>query len=386
MQIKYSENLSRILPYPFVEISKKKKELLKMGADLIDLGIGDPDLPTPEGIREALKRAVDEPSTHRYPLDPGRLDFREAWARWCKKRFGLRLDIDQIQVLIGSKEGLCNIARAFLNPGDKALVPDPAYPGYANGGVVLSGGIPVKMPLTKENNFLVDLGGIDPSDAKDAKLMYINYPNNPTGAVADADFYGEVVDFAEDNNIIVISDNAYSEITFDGYKAPSLLEIDGADEVGIEIHSFSKTYNMTGWRLGVAYGNQLVIDGLRRVKENIDSGVFEAIQLAGLYALEHYSEPPSLKEYDKRLEAMVEAFKDAGISVEKPKATFYIWAEVPRGETSQSFVSKVLEKAHVVLTPGTAFGEYGEGYFRASITSSTERIREAADRIRDMNL
>ncbi len=384
MDISYSDNLQRIPPYAFVEISKKKKSMLAKGIDLIDLGIGDPDLPTPRGICEAMKRAVDNSETHRYPMDAGRTDFRRAWAKWCRRRFGISLEIEQIQVLAGSKEGLCNIARAFVNPGDKVLVPDPGYPGYANGAARLSGGVPVQMPLLEENNFLIDLDAINHSDAKEAKLMYINYPNNPTGAVADEDFYGYVVDFAEDNDIIVVSDNAYSEITFDGYKAQSFLRTGGAVDVGVEMHSFSKTYNMTGWRLGVAYGNEEIIAGLSKVKENIDSGVFEAIQMAGIYALENYEKPPALDEYNTRMDTLVEAFNDAGIAAEKPKGTFYLWARVPDGETSSSFVSRVLEEAHVVLTPGTAFGEYGEGYFRASITSSTSRIREAAERIKKL--
>lgn len=384
MDIEYSENLKKIPPYAFAELSKKKKAMLAKGVDLVDLGIGDPDLPTPKGVREAMKKALEEPTTHRYPMDAGRPDFREAWAEWCRKRFGINLDEDEIQALLGSKEGLCNIARAFVNPGDKVLVPDPGYPGYANGAAILSGGVPVRMPLKEENGFLVDLDAINLSDAREAKLMYINYPNNPTAAVADEDFYGHVVDFAEDHNIIVVSDNAYSEITFDGYKAPSFLEVDGAMEVGIEVHSFSKTYNMTGWRLGAAYGNREIVAGLSKVKENIDSGVFEAVQLAGIYALENYGEPPALMEYGRRMETIVRAFDGIGITAEKPKGTFYLWARVPAGETSKSFVDKVLEEAHVVLTPGTAFGEYGEGYFRASITSSTERIEEAARRIKEL--
>lgn len=385
MNIEYSDNLGRIPPYAFAEISRKKKALRDSGADLIDLGIGDPDLPTPEGIRDAMKDAIDDPSTHRYPIDAGRPDFREAWAAWCKKRFGIDLQLDQMQVLMGSKEGLCNLARAFLNPGDKVLVPDPGYPGYANGATLLTGGLPVKMPLLEENGYLIDLDKIDRTDAKEAKLMFINYPNNPTAAIATDDFYEDVVDFAEDNNIIVVSDNAYSEISFDGYTAPSFLETEGACDVGIEMHSFSKTYNMTGWRLGMAYGNGDVIAGLSKVKENIDSGVFEAIQKAGLYALENYERAPAMDEYEVRMNAIVSALNDIGIDAEKPKATFYLWAKVPAGETSSSFVNKVMDEANVVLTPGTAFGEYGEGYFRASITSSTERIKEAAERIKKLS-
>lgn len=381
MEIEYSENLQKIPPYPFAEISRKKKALKAQGVDLVDLGIGDPDLPTPQGVMDAMCSAVRDPAIHRYPMDSGRQDFREAWAKWCKRRFGITLEADRVQALIGSKEGLCNIARAFVNPGDKVLVPDPGYPGYANGATILSGGVPIRMPLLEENGFLIDFDKISPSDARDAKLMYINYPNNPTAAVADEDFYGAAVDFCLDNDIILVSDNAYSEITFDGYEAPSIFETGGAMDVAVEIHSFSKTYNMTGWRLGVAYGNTEIIAGLSKVKENTDSGVFEAIQMAGIYALEHYDKAPALPEYNTRMEAIVKAFDNIGVEAKKPKGTFYLWAKVPGGETSTSFVNKVLDKARVVLTPGTAFGEYGEGYFRASITSSTDRIKEAARRI-----
>jgi len=381
MKIEYSANLKKIPPYAFAEISRKTKAMLARGIDLVDLGIGDPDLPTPKGILDAMKMAVEDVSTHRYPMDAGRQDFREAWAGWCKKRFGIRLQADQVQALMGSKEGLCNLARAFVNPGDKVLVPDPGYPAYANGAALLTGGVPVRMPLREANGYLPDFSKINRSDAKDAKLMYLGYPNNPTGAVADTDFYGQAVDFCADNDIILVSDNPYSEITFDGFKAPSVFEVSGAMDVAVELHSFSKTYNMTGWRLGVAYGNPEIVAGLSKVKENIDSGVFEAVQIAGIYALEHYDTAPALPEYEARLEAMVKAFNGAGIMATKPKGTFYLWAKVPKGETSASFVGKVLEKAHIVLTPGTAFGEYGEGYFRASITSSTERIKEAAKRI-----
>lgn len=381
MNIEYSNNLKKIPPYAFAEISRKKKEMKAKGIDLVDLGIGDPDLPTPKGIIDALAKAAADPSTHRYPMDAGRQDFREAWAKWCKRRFGIRIEASQVQALMGSKEGLCNIARAFVNPGDRVLVPDPGYPGYANGATLLTGGIPVKMPLLEENGYLIDFGKISKSDAKEAKLMYVNYPNNPTGAVADKDFYGEAVDFCADNDIILVSDNPYSEITYDGFKAPSVFEIPGAMDVAIEMHSFSKTYNMTGWRLGAAYGNPEIVAALSKVKENIDSGVFEAVQVAGIYALEHFETAPAMLEYNKRMEVIVKAFNDIGINMQKPKGTFYLWAKVPRGETSASFVNKALEKANVVLTPGTAFGQYGEGYFRASITSSTERIKEAAKRI-----
>jgi len=382
MIMEYSKALQKIPPYPFVEISRKKTALKKKGVDIIDLGIGDPDLPTPKGIVDAMKAAVEEEKYHRYPADQGSIEFREAWAGWCKNRFGIQLDPEtQVQTVMGSKEGLCNLIRAFVNPGDKVLVPDPGYPGYKNGGTILTGGIPVEMPLLEENGYLPELEKVD---AKGAKLMFLNYPNNPTGAVADKSFYKEAVDFAIDNDIVLCSDNAYSEIYFGGYKPFSVFEVEGAYDCAIEIHSFSKTYNMTGWRLGAAYGNEKIVAGLSKVKSNIDSGCFEAVQKAGIYGLENYDEAPALEEYEKRMDTIISAFKEAGFDVKKPKATFYVWARVPEGETSESFVTKVMERTGVVITPGTAFGKYGEGYFRVSITSSTERIKEAAERIKKL--
>ncbi|MBN2518291.1 MAG: LL-diaminopimelate aminotransferase [Candidatus Altiarchaeota archaeon] len=387
MDVRYSDNLAKIPPYPFAEITKKKRQKIAEGKDIVDLGIGDPDLPTPRGILDAMKTAIDDSSTHRYPMDAGRKDFRGAWSEWSKKRFGITLDPDsEVQALTGSKEGLCNIARAFVNSGDRVLVPDPAYPGYKNGGVLLSGGVPVTIPLKEENGFLPDLDSIDKATAKKARMMYVNYPNNPTAAVADKEFYKSLVDFALENNLIILSDNAYSEISYDGYKPMSFLETEGAMDVGVEFHSFSKTYNMTGWRLGVAYGNPGIIKGLSKVKENLDSGVFEAIQIAGVYALRNYRGAPAMPEYDKRMAAIVGALNEAGIPVKKPKATFYIWAKVPSGMTSVAFVNKLLDETGVVVTPGTAFGQHGEGYFRASITSSTGRIKEAARRIKELEV
>lgn len=386
MKIEYSKNLEKIPPYPFVEMAKKKKAKLAAGADIVDLGIGDPDLPTPEGIINAMNDAIRDSSTHRYPMDAGRQDFREAWAKWAKKRFGISLNPEkEVQALIGSKEGLCNITRAFVNVGDKVLVPDPGYPGYKNGAVTLTGGIPIFMPLLEENSFLPELDKIDNADAKAAKMIFVNYPNNPTGAVAGKDFYKELIDFAQDNNIIVVSDNAYSEIYFDE-KPLSIFEIEGAMDVAIELASFSKTYNMTGWRLATAYGNAEIVGGLSKVKENIDSGVFEAIQVAGIYALENYDEAPAMSEYEKRMDALVDAFKKADIEADKPPATFYLWAKTPEGTGSVDFVNRVMEEANVVLTPGTAFGPHGEGYFRASITSPTKRIYEAAERISKLDI
>jgi len=383
MNIAYADNLNRIPPYPFVELTKKKRMKIAAGEDIIDLGIGDPDLPTPQGIRDAMKKAIDDSSTHRYPMDAGRKDFREAWAKWCKDRFGINLEANGgVQALIGAKEGLANLVRAFVDRGDKTLVPDPAYPVYKNGGTILTGGEPVLMPLLEENGFLPDFSAVSRADARAAKLLFIDYPNNPTGAVADKAFYKEVVDFAKDNEIIVVSDLAYSEIYYDGYKPPSFFEVKGAMDVGIEFHSFSKTYNMTGWRLGVAYGNPDIVAGLSRVKENLDSGVFEAVQVAGVYAMENYKETPALAEYDKRMNTLVDAFNQAGFDAAKPKATMYFWGRVPDGETSVDFSNRILDEANIVLTPGSAFGKYGEGYFRASITSSSKRIEEAAERIK----
>lgn len=388
MNIKWADRIENLPPYLFAEIDRKKNEIIKKGVDVIDLGVGDPDIPTPKHIIEALKKASENPSNHRYPSYVGMLSFREAAVKWYKDRFGVDLDpASELIALIGSKEGIAHVPLAFVNPGDIALVPDPGYPVYPV-SVSFAGGTPYKMPLLKENNFLPDLDSI-PQDVLDkTTLMFLNYPNNPTTAVADKGFFKDVIELAKNNNFIVCHDAAYTEIAFDGLNPISFLEVEGAMDVGVEFHSLSKTFSMTGWRIGFAAGNSKVVGGLGKVKTNIDSGAFQAVQEAGINALENYSVglEDRKKIYKERIDLFCNSLDEAGISYTKPKATFYVWFEVPSGMSSSEFASKMLEEAGIVVTPGNGFGEYGEGYARVSVTFSTERIKLAAERIRDFKL
>ena len=383
IKIEQADRLKQLPPYLFAELDRKKAEARERGVDVIDLGVGDPDLPTPDNIIDALNAAAREPQYHRYPSYTGMNKFREAVARWYKKRAGVELNaLQEVVSLIGSKEGIAHIPLAFINPGDVALVPSPAYPVYAI-ATMFAGGTPYEMPLVKENDFLPDLSAIPTDVLAKAKMMFLNYPNNPTAALATLDFFKTVVDFAEKHNIMVCHDFAYSEMTFDGYVPPSFLETSGAKEVGIEFHSLSKTYNMTGWRIGWAAGNAEIIGGLGRIKSNIDSGIFEAIQVAGIEALE--GDQQCLTDmrtiYTERRDVLVEGLKKLGINATAPKATFYVWFEVPSGYTSASFASLLLEKGGIVATPGNGFGDPGEGYVRMALTVSKERLAEAVNRI-----
>jgi len=335
---------------------------------------------------DALCKAAAEPENQRYPTYEGMLAFREAVADWYRRRKHVSLDPDsEVLTLIGSKEGIAHSTFAFLNTGDIALVPDPAYPVYKN-AVIMAGSIPFSMPLTEENGFKPDFERIDERIAKNAKLMFLNYPNNPTAATADEEFFKDVVDFAYEHDIMVLHDNPYSELTFDGYEAPSFLRVSGAKEVGIEFNSLSKTYNMTGWRIGFAVGNPEILNGLRVVKTNIDSGTFQAIQVAGIAALTGSQDciGANLAVYRARRDALVAGLKSAGIEASKPKATFYLWVRVPDGYTSMQFSMLLLERAGVVVTPGIGFGEYGEGFVRFSLCLDIERIKEACERITDI--
>lgn len=384
----YANRINALPPYLFATIDELKAEKRRQGINIIDFSIGDPDRPTPEHVVEAMRDAVLDPSTHRYPPYEGMPSFREAAAKWYKKRFGVKLNPeDEVLTLIGSKEGIVHLPLAFINPGDVALVPDPAYPVYRI-GTILAGGTPHIMPLLAENGFKPDLDSIDAEIAKKAKLMFLNYPNNPTAAIADENFFKEVVDFASDNDIIVCHDNAYSEVTYDGYKAPALLQIKGAMDIGVEFHSLSKTYNMTGWRLGFAVGNAEVLAGLGKVKTNVDSGVFNAIQMAGIAALEGSQNcvKKMIAIYRERRDVLVRGLESLGTSVEAPKATFYIWAPVPRGYGSLDFSRLLLDKAGIVATPGIGFGDYGEGYLRFALTEPVERIKEAVERMRKLEI
>ncbi|MCG2777979.1 MAG: LL-diaminopimelate aminotransferase, partial [Desulfobacterales bacterium] len=318
--------------------------------DIIDLGIGDPDLPTPPHIIEALKKAAEDPATHRYPSYSGMGDFKEAVAKWYQERFGVELDPDtEVISLIGSKEGIAHFPLAFVNPGDVALVPAPAYPVY-NIATMFAGGESYFMALLSENRFLPDLNAIPAKITSRARIMFINYPNNPTSAVADLEFFRKVVEFARDNNILVCHDAAYTEMAFDGYRPPSFLAADGAKEVGIEFHSLSKTYNMTGWRIGFAVGNRDAIDGLGAIKSNIDSGVFQAVQMAGIAAIrgDQSCVRDMVQVYSRRRDLMVKGLQDVGFEVESPRATFYLWIKVPEGYTSAELTERLLEDAGLV--------------------------------------
>ncbi len=386
MKIEKAQRIEQIPPYLFAQIDKKKEEMKQKGMDLIDLGIGDPDLPTPEPIIERMKRALEDPRNHHYPSYEGMIEFRTAAARWFEKRFGVRFDPKtEVLTLIGSKEGIAHIPLAFVNPGDYVLVPSPGYPVYRV-ATLFAGGIPYFMPLLKENRFLPKFSDIPREVAERSKLLFINYPNNPTAAIAESPFFEEVVAFAKRNGIIVCHDAAYSELAFDGYRPLSLFNVDGAKEVGIEFHSLSKTFNMTGWRIGFAVGNPEIIQGLGRVKTNIDSGLFQAIQEAGIEALSRYETPvPQLiRLYESRRDVMVNGLRDIGLDVDLPKATFYLWIRVPQGYTSAQFATHLIEKAGIVATPGNGFGEAGEGYIRMALTVGEPRLREAIERLKQV--
>jgi len=383
-----ADRLKRLPPYLFAEIDRKKREVRARGVDVIDLGIGDPDLPTPPHIIHALQKAAEDPANHRYPSYEGMLAYRQAVADWYAKRFNVRLDPEQeVLTLIGSKEGTAHIPLAFVNPGDIVLVPDPGYPVYAT-GAWFAGGDVHWMPLRRENGFLPDLDAIPAEVARRAKLMYLNYPNNPTAAVATRDFFGRVVAFARRHGILVCHDLMYSELKFDGFEPPSLLEVEGAREVGVEFHSLSKTYSMTGWRLGFCVGNRAAVAGLGAVKTNVDSGVFQAVQIAGIAAL---TGPQDLAEqyrrtYEARRNIVVAGLKQLGWAVDVPKGTFFVWAPVPGGLDSRSFATRLLEEAGVVVTPGVGFGPSGEGFYRIALTVDQARIAEAMERLKGLRL
>jgi LL-diaminopimelate aminotransferase len=384
MKIERAKRIEQIPPYLFAEIDRKKEEMRQKGMDLIDLGIGDPDLPTPKPIIERLKKAAEDPRNHRYPSYEGMIEFRTAVAKWYERRFRVKLDPKtEVLSLIGSKEGIAHIPLAFVNPGDYVLVPSPGYPVFRV-STLFAGGTPYFLPLRKENGFLPNLSEIPKEIVEKAKLLFINYPNNPTSAVAEKPFFEEVVAFARQYQMIVCHDAAYSEIAFDGYQPLSFFEVDGSKEVGIEFHSLSKTFNMTGWRIGFAVGNAEMISGLGRVKTNIDSGLFQAIQEAGTEALNHFNTPlpEIIKIYERRRDVMVAGLQGIGLEVEKPKATFYLWIQVPKGYTSAQFATLLLEQAGIVATPGNGFGEFGEGYIRMALTVDETRLKEAIERLK----
>jgi len=384
---KLSKKIQSLPPYLFLEIDKAKRQARAEGRDIIDLGIGDPDQPTPKFIIDALSQAALNPANHRYALDQGMPALRNAIKDWHKKRFNVNLNPDtEILPLIGSKEGIAHFPLAFLNSGDLSLIPDPCYPPY-KGGTILAGGKPHLMPLLEQNNFLPDLKKISFFTLRKAKIIFVNYPNNPTNACASDEFYKELIEFATRNKIIIISDLAYSEMTYDGYRPRSLLEFPGAKEAVIEFHSLSKTYNMTGWRVGWACGNSGLVSALAKVKSNIDSGVFSAIQLAGVAALSGPQDylKSMCQLYQERRDVLINGLNALGWNVAKPKATFYVWIKIPSKENSISFAGRLLKDANIVATPGIGFGKYGEGYIRMALTVPSDRIKEALERIKKIS-
>jgi len=384
--MKIAQRIQTIPPYLFAEINKKKEEALKRGVDIINLGMGSPDQPTPDNIIEKLRESVKDPKTHDYPPYAGTAEFRRAVALWYKNRFRVDLDPDkEVMALIGSKEGIAHVFLAFIDPGDFSLIPDPGYPVYKT-GTLFANGFPYTMPLLEENDFLPDLEEIDEEIAQRAKLMFINYPNNPTAAVANKDFFEKVVKFAKKYDILVCHDFAYSEMTFDDYKANSFLEVEGAKEVGIEFHSLSKTYNMTGWRLGFVAGNKEAISALSIIKTNIDSGVFKAIQQAGTEALTGPQDniEKMNKIYTGRRNVVINGLNKLGWNLKPTKATFYIWIPTLNGMNSIDFANLLLEKCGVIVTPGIGYGEYGKGYVRIALTVEEKRLEEAIGRLKSL--
>ena len=382
--MKRSKRLDLIPPYLFVKIEEKKAQLVKKGIDIIDFGIGDPDLPTPPHIFKKMHEVLESKESSNYPTSKGELSFRRAVADWYKKRFNVSLDPEkEVCALIGSKEGLAHLPLAFIDAGDIALVPDPSYPVYKI-CTKLAGGEPYSLPLTAQNKFIPDLECVPEAIIKRAKMLFINYPNNPTGAVAGLDFFEKCVRFAKKNDLLLVSDLAYSEMGYDGYKPSSALEIPGAKDVTIEFHSLSKTYNMTGWRIGMAVGNSEAVKALATIKSNIDSGVFKAIQFAAIEALSGPQDCvlETRKVFEERRNILIDGLNSLGWKLEKPKATFYMWVPVPKGETSSSFTEKLLLKCGIMVVPGSGYGAAGEGYVRMAITLPKERITEAIIRMK----
>ena len=381
--MKRAKRIDQVPEYLFVQISRKIAEKRARGIEVISFGIGDPDLPTPQPILDELSAASEDAATHRYPESEGLPEFREAVADWYGVRFGVNLDPEtEALSLIGAKEGIGHLPLAVLDPGDTALVPDPGYPVYSV-GTLFAGAESYMLPLTEENGWLPDLDAIPEEVARRASLLWINYPNNPTGATAEQDFFETVVAFARKYEVAVMHDACYTDVAFDGYRPPSFLQAPGAKEVGVEFHSLSKTYNMTGWRLGMAVGNAELIEALRVVKSNLDSGVPQAVQRMGIVAMSLSEDVIAERNavYRKRMDRVVEALKSIGLSVERPKASLYVWARVPEGYTSAEFSESLLDEQDVLVSAGSGYGKYGEGYVRLSITVSDEGVDKAVDRI-----
>ncbi|MGN1124750.1 MAG: LL-diaminopimelate aminotransferase [Candidatus Gastranaerophilaceae bacterium] len=382
--VKVSERLNNIPPYLFVEIDKKVAAAKAKGIDIISLGVGDPDTPTLQTVVDAMHVAIDNPKNHDYPSYNGTEGFRKASAKWMKDRFGVDLDADtEIMSNIGSKEAIAHIFFAYVDDGDYTLVPDPAYPVYKN-ATILAGGTPYTIPLLEENGYLPDFDKIPEDIAKKAKIMFLNYPNNPTGAVCDLDFLKKAVDYCKKYDILLCQDMAYCEMTYDGYVSPSVFQVEGAKDVALEFYSHSKSYNMTGWRVGFVAGNKDAIKALGDLKNNIDSGTFKAIQDAAEKAYEMPKEDlKTLNDmYKERRDVMEAGLRELGWEVKPSKATFYLWLPVPKGMTSEEFVTLMLEKADVVIPPGNGYGKYGEGYFRIALTKPKEVLQEVINRMK----
>lgn len=381
-----AERLKRLPPYLFVQIRNKVREAKERGIDVISLGVGDPDQPTPPHVVEALARAAADPANHQYPTDEekGMLPFRQTVASWYERRFGVKADPNtEVLALIGSKEGNHHLALSVLNPGDVAIIPDPGYPAYL-ASAIFAGAEVVRVPIRAENDFLLDFDEIAPELVRRTKLIWLSYPNNPTTAVAPLEFYQRAVDFGREHGIVVVNDNPYSEIAYDGLRTRSILEAKGAMQMAVEFNSLSKPYNMTGWRIGMALGNRDLIAGISQVKENTDSGVFNAIQYAGIAALDGPQDvvARNVEVYRRRRDLVVETLGSIGLQVQPPKATFYVWTPIPKSISSIDFATRMLELAGVVVTPGIGYGSLGEGFIRLSLTVPDARLEQALERIK----
>ncbi|MCT7957339.1 pyridoxal phosphate-dependent aminotransferase [Laspinema palackyanum] len=387
--MQFAKRLEKIPPYLFAEIDRKRNELIAQGIDIINMGVGDPDKPTPAHILQAMHEAIEDPATHNYPPYQGTQEFREAAVQWMEKRFGVKgLDPDQeIVSSIGSKEAIHNTFLAFVEPGDYTLIPDPGYPVYRS-STLFAGGEPYTMPLTPERGFLPDLEAIPEEVARQTKLLWINYPSNPTGAIASLEFFEKLVAFCRKHDILLCHDHAYAEMAYDGYKPPSVLEVPGAKDVTLEFHSLSKAYNMTGWRIGFAVGNAKGIQGLRQVKSNVDSGVFKAIQRAAIAGFSTTEEELQsvIAVYQNRRDILIQGLQSLGWPISPPKATLYVWTPVPPGYSSAEFVTLLLEKCGIIVPPGNGYGAAGEGFFRIALTVTEERIIEGIHRMKDAGI
>jgi LL-diaminopimelate aminotransferase len=387
-EMKFASRIEKVPPYLFVGISRKIAEKRAQGIDVISFGIGDPDIPTPENVVEKLRETALDSPNHRYPETDGLPEFRQAVADWYQRRFGISVHPDKETLpLIGAKEGIGHAALCFIEPGDIALVPDPGYPVYSV-GTWFAGGECHWMPLLEENGWMPDLDAIPDDVADKARVIWLNYPNNPTGAIADAGYFAKVVDFAKAHDIAVMHDASYSEVAFDGYRPISFLETPGAIDVGVEFHSLSKSYNMTGWRLGMAVGNEDIISALMVIKSNLDSGVPNAIQYMGMEAMEMSQDAIDERNaiYEHRRDRVVQTLRDIGLDAIPPKASLYVWTRIPEGFTSAEFTALLLDEADIVVTPGNGYGEYGEGYIRLSLTINDEDMEKGLARLSEWQI